>query len=344
MTATGLPSFRSLTHAAFLDAVRELGLPDYQAGVIKQFFWKHGVRTFAEITPLSLAARETLASRYAVGFPTVVERVVGEDSTTKLLLEWEDALCESVVMPSAGRDGDGTTLCLSTQSGCPLGCAFCASGRMAFRRNLTCAEILDQVLLAAGEGAVERIVVMGMGEPLANVDELVPALEFVLSPKGLGYSRKRVTVSTIGLLDGLRRFAQSGLNVELAVSLHAVDDATRARLMPATRQAPLTEVLETAHLYGQHARARVTIEYLLLDGVNDSDDEARGLAEFSRQYDMPVNVIHYNPVEHVDFRPSPRLEAFVKLLAGRARGVTVRRSKGAAIHAACGQLAGRKKE
>lgn len=333
---TVLPSLRSLPHADFLARLKEAGLPAFQAEVIKKFLWKHGARSFDAITPLSLKHRSWLEEHLDFGFPVIRDRVVGEDGTTKLLFDWNGTPAESVLMPSQAR---GMTLCLSTQSGCGLGCAFCATGRLGLNRNLTFAEILDQVLVAGGEGSLGRLVFMGMGEPLLNLDELVPALAFLTSPQGLHLSRKRITVSTVGLIKEMRRLIESGIGVELAVSLHAVDDGTRVKLMPATKSNPLIEVLETAQLYAEHANARVTIEYLLLDGVNDSEVDALQLAEYSRRFAMPVNIIRYNQVAGTGFVASRRLEEFVKQLAGKALAVTVRRSKGANIAAACGQLA-----
>lgn len=332
----GLPLIRSLPHAALAKRLKELGEPAYRFEVVKQFLYREGADTFEAITPVPKAQRERLAKLYDASLPDVARRTVATDGTVKLLLSWAGTTAEAVLMPSV----KGRTLCLSVQSGCRLRCAFCATGTLGLKRNLSFGEILDQILVLSGEGAVDRIVAMGMGEPMENLDELIPALQFMTDPKGLGFSRKRITVSTVGLVPEIERFAMEGPGVELAVSLHATDDKTRSVIMPVNRKYPIARLMDAASLYSRRANAKVTIEYILLNELNDRDEDIDRLGAISRKYGFPVNIIRYNSVEELPFEPSRRLDDFAKRLKEKAIAVTVRRSKGGTINAACGQLAG----
>jgi 23S rRNA (adenine2503-C2)-methyltransferase len=331
-----LPLIRCLSHAALAKRLKDMGEPAYRFEVLKQFLYREGADRFDSITPIPKVSRERLAELFDASLPEVAGRSVAPDGTVKLLLSWAGTTAEAVLMPSV----KGRTLCLSVQSGCRLRCAFCATGTMGLKRNLSFGEILDQVLVLSGEGAVDRIVAMGMGEPMENLDELIPALEFITNPKGLGFSRKRITVSTVGLVPEMERFAREGPGVELAVSLHATEDKTRSIIVPINRKYPIARLLDTASLYSRRANAKVTIEYILLNEINDRDEDIERLGAFSRKYGFPVNLIRYNPVENLPFESSKRLDDFAKRLKEKAIAVTVRRSKGVAIHAACGQLAG----
>jgi 23S rRNA (adenine2503-C2)-methyltransferase len=331
-----MPLIRSLHHAQLARKMKELGEPAYRFEVLKQFLYREGAYRFEAITPIPKGTRDQLAALYDASLPTVARRSVAPDGTVKLLLSWEGTTAEAVLMPSV----KGRTLCLSVQSGCRLRCAFCATGTLGLKRNLSFGEILDQILVLSGEGAVDRIVAMGMGEPMENLDELIPALEFMTSPKGLGFSRKRITVSTVGLVPEIERFAMEGPGVELAVSLHATDDKTRSVIMPVNRKYPIARLMDAASLYSRRANAKVTIEYILLNELNDRDEDITRLGAISRKYGFPVNLIRFNPVEELPFEASKKLDDFAKRLKEKAIAVTVRRSKGVAIHAACGQLAG----
>ncbi|MEK8022783.1 MAG: 23S rRNA (adenine(2503)-C(2))-methyltransferase RlmN [Candidatus Hydrogenedentota bacterium] len=331
-----LPNIRSITQAEFLRVFRELGEPAYKAEALKQFLFKEGVTDFEHVTTLSLAVRRQLALRYDAVMPEIASRAVANDGTVKVLLNWAGTTAEAVLMPSV----KGKTICLSAQSGCRLRCGFCATGTLGLKRNLTCGEILDQILVLSGEGAISRVVVMGMGEPMENLDELIPALAFAISEKGHSLSRKKVTVSTVGLCPEIERFAAEGPGVELAISLHATTDEIRTMLMPVNKKYPIEMLMRSARIYAERANAKVTIEYTLLEDVNDTDADAGRLARISRKYQMPVNLIRYNKVSDLPFSPSPRLDEFALMLKGKALGVTVRRSKGSSIQAACGQLAG----
>lgn len=331
--------FRSLPHQEFLRVLGEIGEPAYKVAPIKTFLYREGVTSFDEITTLSKRSREKLAEAYEATLPKITERSVAPDGTVKMLLDWNGVEAESVLMSSV----KGRTICLSTQSGCRLRCGFCATGTLGLKRNLAFGEILDQMIVLGGEGAITRVVVMGMGEPMENLAELVPALTFMVDPKGLGLSRKKITVSTVGLCPEIEEFAKSGPAVELAISLHATEDKTRSQLIPINKKYPIETLLKSAKFYAETANAKVTIEYSLMKDVNDTDEDAARLARLSRRFDLPVNLIQYNPVVDLGYEQSPRLDEFAAILARRkAIGVTVRRSKGLLINAACGQLAGKK--
>lgn len=329
-------NIRSLRHAEFLATLKDLGEPAYKAEALKGFLYKQGATSFDHVTTLSKATRENLSEKFDAAMPEILDRRVAPDGTVKVLLGWSGTTAEAVLMPSV----KGKTICLSAQSGCRLRCAFCATGTLGLKRNLAFGEILDQMLVLSGEGAISRVVVMGMGEPMENLAELIPALEFATSEKGLGLSRKKVTVSTVGLCPEIERFAAEGPGVELAISLHATTDVVRSILIPINNKYPIEQLMESASRYAERANAKVTIEYTLLEDVNDTDADAERLAKLSRKNQMPVNLIRYNTVASLPFHPSPRLDAFALMLKGKALGVTVRRSRGGAIQAACGQLAG----
>lgn len=332
-----LPLIRSLTHARLGKTLLDLGQPAWQTEVVKGFLYKHGVDRFDGMTSLSHAFQETLAAHFSAELPQTTRRRVAADGTVKVLLDWNGITAEAVFMPGV----KGRTLCISTQSGCRLRCAFCATGTLGLKRSLSFGEILDQVLILSGEGAISRIVVMGMGEPLENLDELIPALTFLTSEKGLGFSRRRITVSTVGLVPEMGKLATNGGGVELALSLHATTDTLRTALMPINRKYPIEAILAAAKSYEEKANTKVTLEYVLLDGVNDTDDDVRRLGKIARKMEFPVNIIRFNPMGADEFAPSPRLEVFAKQLADDGTRVTVRKSRGQSIDAACGQLAGK---
>ena len=328
------PLIRSLNHRLFVKAVREADLEKYSVDVLKKFLFKIGITNFDEVTTFSKNAREWLNSHFDAGLPKVLERLRSKNETIKLLLDWNGAKSESVLMNSRGK----RTACISVQSGCKLNCVFCATGKLGFFRNLSFGEILDQVLILRGDASIDRIVVMGMGEPMDNLDEVIPALHFLTSKDGYGYSRKRITLSTVGIVPGIERLADSGVGVELAISLHAVDDNVRSAIIPMNSKYNIEDVLKASKLYASKANSKVTIEYLLLQDINNSEDDAVKLGRISRKYLMPINLIVFNPTEGIEFEPADNLERFTKIVSDNAIAVTVRRSKGKEISAACGQL------
>jgi 23S rRNA (adenine2503-C2)-methyltransferase len=244
---------------------------------------------------------------------------------------------ETVHIPDAGR----VTVCVSSQAGCALACTFCATGRLGLLRNLAAGEIVDQVYLARQGDPSPNVVFMGMGEPLANYAAVVRAVRLLLAPEGLGLSPRRITLSTSGLPNRMRRLAEEDLGIRLAVSLHAADDPKRTALMPINARYPIAEVLAAAREYAERSGRRVSLEYVMLAGVNDADADARRLAALLPRRISHVNLIPYNPTDAAFQGSSPeRIAAFAAVLRERGVACSVRRSRGRDVQAACGQLAG----
>ena len=333
----------------------ELGEPKYRAQQLWQWLWQKCATDFVAMSNISQKTRERLATCATIVWPKIVTTQQSRDGTTKFLLELEDGCrIECVLIPSEGHDGKVRwALCLSTQVGCPMGCTFCATGKLGFKRNLTMAEILGQVLVARAHMGdnrpdhpiVRNLVFMGMGEPLLNQKELFRALEVLNDPKGLAFSPRRITVSTCGIDGGMAALGQCGL-AYLAVSLHAPTQELREQIMPGAARLPLDELMAQLRLYPLKTREYITFEYLLLEGVNDSPDHARALARLVSQigqHRAKLNLIVYNGVAGSAFRaPSEaRVLAFERVLWDKQVTAIVRASKGRDIDAACGQLAAR---
>lgn len=331
--------------AAFLAGY---GQPAYRADQVLRWVYRRSAADFGEMTDLPKGLRCILA-QHAVLFTSRVAQVLeSRDGTCKLLVALGDgAAVESVVIP----EGKRRTVCVSTQVGCPIGCAFCASGMGGFQRNLAAGEIVEQVLHAAhllrdahpkgkvlSGSSLTNIVVMGMGEPLMNYEALVRALRILTAPWGLALSPRRITVSTVGLPSRIRQLAAEGPGVNLAVSLHAADDLTRERLVPHAQ--PLREVVAAARDYLRQTGREVTFEYVLVKGVNDSAADARGLAELVGRENILVNLLPLNRVEGLayDEPPASRVERFAAELRRRGVRAQVRRRRGDDIAGACGQL------
>lgn len=309
------------------------------------FRWLHGrgIRDFAGMTDLGKELREWLAGHYRLHLPEIVEQRRAGDGTRKLRFRLPDNLeVEGVYLPERNR----RTLCVSTQVGCAMGCAFCATGTMGLVRNLTAGEIAGQVeavrLLLGAEGIerpVSNVVFMGMGEPLHNFAATTAAVEILLHPLGGGMSRRHLTVSTAGLVPAMKKFVER-VPAKLAVSLNAADDELRSRLMPVNRRYPLEQLLDTCRgLHLQH-NDRLTFEYVLLGGVNDRDEDARRLVKLLAGLSCKVNLIPYNSLEGSAFRrpQQQRVERFQQILLEKNLSVFVRRSHGAELAAGCGQL------
>ena len=311
--------------------------------------WVHqaGASDFAAMTDLARSLRVWLGEAGVVAPPKLISDRLSNDGTRKFLFDVGSGnAIESVFIP----EDDRGTLCVSTQAGCALDCAFCSTGKQGFNRNLTTAEIIGQLWQAnaligrgtGGERPVSNVVMMGMGEPLANFDATVAALRLMLDDHAYGLSRRRVTVSTAGLVPAIDRLAEA-CPVALAVSLHAPDDALRDQLVPINRRYPLAELLAACRRYLKAApRDFITFEYVLLDGVNDSDAHARKLIEIADQVPCKYNLIPFNPFPGSSFRrPSPaRVRDFAAQIQGAGIVTTTRRTRGDDIDAACGQLAG----
>jgi 23S rRNA (adenine2503-C2)-methyltransferase len=331
---------RKLSREQLVVLLEGLGQPAWQADEVRRFLFARGVTEVARLTTLPKAVREELARSHAIFVPEIADRREAPDGTVKLLLRFEDgATAETVLMPQ----GERLTQCLSTQSGCPLACAFCRTGGLGFTRNLHAAEIVGQWLAArdalpAGR-RVTNLVFMGMGEPLLNREALAEAVGFFTDPRGAAIAAGRVTVSTAGIAPGIAWLAERLPKVKLAVSLNAPDDALRSRLMPVNRTHPLRELLAVLRRHPA-TRHPITIEYVLLGGVNDAPEQARRLAGLLRGVRCKVNLIPFNPHSGLPFA-APGEGAVLafqeELRRGRVRA-TVRRSQGAEIGAACGQL------
>ncbi len=337
---------RDLTVEELEKALVSLGEPAYRGRqIFARLYRKNSPAvSFDDLTELPAGLRVRLADRFKLVKPELAGRLASSDGTEKSLWRLEDGShVESVVIPSEGR----LTVCLSTQVGCKFGCAFCASGARGFKRDLRASEILGEFLFVERPAGreISNYVFMGMGEPLDNFDELARAIRIMNSEKGLNIAARRITVSTAGYLPGLRRFKELDLQINLAVSLHAANDALRSRLMPIDRKYPLDELIGALEDYIRSGGRMVTIEYILCRGLNDGLSDADGLAAISRRLRAKVNVIPFSPIPGLsdEFkRPSDGdTERFRMWLEERKVRVTVRNSKGGDIAAACGQLAGK---
>jgi 23S rRNA (adenine2503-C2)-methyltransferase len=317
----------------------ERQIPRFHARQVFRWVWKRGVADFDAMTDLGRALRDRLHSEFTVHTPTIVKRDVSEDGTQKFVLRLHDGRqIESVFIP----DTPAQTFCISTQVGCAMGCAFCLTGKMGLVRHLTAGEIASQVrVLSHTLGLSEfNIVLMGMGEPLHNYDATMKALRIINDPHGLGVGPRRVTLSTVGLVPMLDRLAQEDLMPNLAISLHATTEEQRAAIVPTTKKYSVEDIIAAARRFPLSKRGRITFEYVLLAGVNDSADDARRLAKLLAGIKAKVNLIPLNAAPGIPFdRPSDwRVDEFARTLAERGVTVSVRKSRGRDIRAACGQL------
>jgi len=328
-----------MTPAGLADELAAMGQPAYRARQVLEWVWRKGVTDFDRMSNLPNALRAALAERLSVLAGRVVGRADADDGVVKLLIEWPDGeRVECATIP----DGARRTACVSTQAGCAMGCAFCASGLGGLGRDLTAGEIVEQLfhLRAAGGERATNVVLMGTGEPLANYDASVAAVRAVVDPERLGISPRRVTVSTVGLPGPIRRLAGEGLPITLAISLHAPSDTLRRRLIPAAKTATIAQVLAAAADFYASRKREVTLEYVLLGGVNDTLACANELAQAARKQRCNVNLIRFNPVAGVGFRPPAEsdVRAFRDRLRDAGVNVHIRASRGAGADAACGQL------
>ncbi len=315
-----------------------LGERPFRARQVMRWVYKRGATAFDAMTDLSAGLRERLAREASLALPRVSAEQESRDGTRKLLVELGDGKqVETVLIP----DGDRITQCVSTQVGCAMGCAFCRTGTQGYERNLTAGEIVGQVVLGGqrAAGRITNVVFMGMGEPLHNRENVVRAVRILGSDHGLNITRRRLTVSTSGLVEEMRRLPEDVLPA-LAVSLNATTDTVRDRLMPVNRRWPIAELLGALKDLPLPARARYTIEYVLLGGVNDTLDDARRLVRLLSDVRCKVNLIAYNPHPDSPFRaPDPAaLAAFQSHLLSKNFTATLRKSRGQDILAACGQL------
>ena len=315
----------------------------YRARQIMRWLYQRHVTDYSQMSDLSSALRKQLAEMTTLALPPVLRHEHSDDGTRKWLLDvGANQAVETVYIPEPDRG----TLCISSQAGCALDCAFCATGYQGFNRNLTSAEILGQVVLAARElnGAkITNVVFMGMGEPLANYRNVLPVVHLLIDDQAFGLSRRRVTISTAGVVPQVLKLAND-CNVALAVSLHAPTDELRDKLVPINKIHPIAELLDACWKYAEGQASRsITFEYVLLDGVNDSVVQARQLVKLMRGKPAKVNLIPFNAFPESEFRcsPQPAIDAFWQTLRNGGLIATIRRPRGDDIAAACGQLAGR---
>jgi 23S rRNA (adenine2503-C2)-methyltransferase len=313
----------------------------FHARQIYRWIYRRGIDDLDQMTDLSRPLRARLREEFAVSTPRLRSEQLSSDGTRKFVLELADGRqVESVFIP----DTPAMTFCISTQVGCAMACGFCLTGKMGLVRNLTPGEITGQVrVLARATGLLDKpfnIVLMGMGEPLHNYDHTMKALRMLHEEHGFSISPRRITLSTVGLVPGLERLAQEPLMPNLAISLHATSEDQRTALVPPNRKYSLASLLETCRKFPLKKRARITFEYVMLEGVNDTPDDARRLARLLAGMKAKVNLIPLNPAPGIEFtRPSDeRVEHFAQILADRHMTVSVRKSRGRDIRAACGQL------
>jgi 23S rRNA (adenine2503-C2)-methyltransferase len=324
------------------DLAVSLGASRYRGRQVATWIYRKGVVELEAMSDLPKDLRMQLAESHEIGLPDLERATPSQDGSRKLVFRLaDDRRVSAVLMPDDGR----ITLCLSTQVGCGYACAFCLTGTMGLDRNLTAGEIVGQLLAAntllGDEGRVTHVVFMGMGEPLANYASLVAALRIMIDPKlGLAYSPKRLTVSTVGLVSGIDKLGREDLKVNLAISLHAATDEVRGRLMPVNRSWNLEALMAAVKRYPLTSRQHVFFEYVMLEDVNDTAEDARALARLLRGVKAKVNLIPFNDWEGAHFRrpPLPRILAFQGILLDAGITTTVRWSKGEDIGAACGQL------
>jgi len=321
---------------------KEHDLPAYRAGQVRKWLFEKRADGFEQMTDLSAALRERLAAEFQIWTTMVEKHHQSADGAEKLLLKLADG--EHVECVLLRDDKQHCSACISTQVGCAMGCAFCATGIDGLVRNLARGEILEQLLqlqrLLQPAERLSHIVVMGMGEPLLNLDALLPALAEASDRNGLGIGARKITISTVGIPDGIRRLARDNCQYHLALSLHAADDELRNRIVPASRGFGIAAILAATDEYFERTGRRVTFEYVLLSGVNDGPEHARQLAQLLRGRPALVNLIPYNPVAGLPFRtpPSSVTARFVELLTEGGLNVAIRHRKGDRIGAACGQL------
>lgn len=347
MTKAGKIDIKSLLLNELQGNLRNLAEPSYRAGQITDWLYKKRVDSIEKMTDLPQSFRARLAEKFSFSKIDVVRVLGSRDTTRKFLFRLSDAnLIESVLIPASpalyGEKSDRRTICISTQVGCAYGCKFCASGLEGFSRNLRANEIIDQIIAierVSGE-KIDNIVFMGMGEPLANFENVMRAIRIVNGPWGLGIGARHITLSTSGLAPQIKKLADEPLQIRLAVSLHGATDEVRNQIMPINRKYNIETLLSACDYYTAHKNQRLTFEYILIASVNDADEQAHLLAQHASRLFAKVNLIPYNTVEGLEWsRPSRnRQEKFLSILRAHKIPATLRREKGHDIDAACGQL------
>ncbi|PKO17617.1 23S rRNA (adenine(2503)-C(2))-methyltransferase RlmN [candidate division BRC1 bacterium HGW-BRC1-1] len=321
---------------------KDAGFPSFRGKQLHHWLYNKAAISLDEMKNLPAGFRDWLREHCELGHDSIASIRESSDGSKKILYELSDGkIVESVLMP----ERDWFTMCISSQVGCAVGCTFCMTGFGGFQRQMTRAEILSQVLLSRKlvHGEFPRnLVFMGMGEPMLNLDEVIPALNVLTEPDGIGMTPRRITVSTAGILPGIERLGEADLGVNVAISLNAADDRTRNEIMPINHRYPIASLLDACRRFPLQARRRVTFEYVLLNGVNDSPEDAWRLSQILRWMPCKINLIPWNPDPHLPFRrpEESSVRRFQEVLLSENHSVSVRYSKGLDVGAACGQLAG----
>lgn len=330
---------RLLTLEELQDLVKELGQPAFRAKQLNEWIHDKNVCSFDEMTNLPAALREKLSERFSFNVPVELVKQVSKDGSRKYLLQFSDGVSvETVGMPNRNK----LAVCISSQAGCAMGCAFCATGLAGLSRSLTAQEMVDQVLHVARDFGerVTSVVFMGQGEPFANFDATVQALRILNNPDGLAIGARHLTVSTCGVIPGIRRFAELPEQFTLAISLHSAIQGTRNQLMPGVKKYTLLRLHEAIQLYVEKTGRRPTYEFAMIDGINDTNPEMQALVDFCAGTLCHVNLIQLNNIPDSPFRPSPieKVESLQRRLTMHGVETTIRNSRGSDIDAACGQL------
>lgn len=330
---------RLLTLEELQDLVKELGQPAFRAKQLNEWIHDKNVCSFDEMTNLPAALREKLSERFSFNVPVELVKQVSKDGSRKYLLQFSDGVSvETVGMPNRNK----LAVCISSQAGCAMGCAFCATGLAGLSRSLTAQEMVDQVLHVARDFGerVTSVVFMGQGEPFANFDATVQALRILNDPDGLAIGARHLTVSTCGVIPGIRRFAELPEQFTLAISLHSAIQGTRNQLMPGVKKYTLLRLHEAIQLYVEKTGRRPTYEFAMIDGINDMNPEMQALVDFCAGTLCHVNLIQLNNIPDSPFRPSPieKVESLQRRLTMHGVETTIRNSRGSDIDAACGQL------
>jgi len=313
--------------------LKDCGQPHFHARQIFTWVYKKRVKDFAEMSDLPSDLRKRLKENFYLFSLRLIRRVQSIDGTEKLLFELRDRnIIEAVTIPTEKR----ITGCVSTQAGCKFRCSFCASGLSGFKRNLTTAEIIEQVMCHK----LTRLVFMGIGEPLDNYDNVIKAIRIINSPEALHIGARKITISTCGIIPGIKRLSDEGLQVELSISLHAPDDKTRSQIMPVNKKYPLKDLIKACEEYIKNTGRQITFEYVLIKGVNSDLQSARILSKILKGLNCKVNLILSNPIKELRIEPPKRTEIllFRDYLLKQHINVTLRRPRGQDIEAACGQL------
>lgn len=334
-----LRDIRSLSEQEIADLVKELGQPTFRAKQICEWLFAKQAGSFDEMTNIPKKLREQLADRFAFATPTEAAKQVSHDGSRKYLLEFSDGTSvETVGMPSRGK----LSVCVSTQAGCAMGCAFCATGMGGLKRSLTAREIVDQVIHVARDfdERVTSVVFMGQGEPFVNMDATIEALRMLNDPNGMAIGARHLTVSTCGVIPGIKRFAELPEQFTLAISLHSAIQSTRNKLMPGVKKYTLPRLHEAIQAYVEKTGRRPTYEFAMIDGVNDTNPEMEALIDFCQGTLCHVNLIPLNDTPNALLKPSPmkKVETLQKRLQMHGVEATIRNSRGSDIDAACGQL------